>query len=149
MDVPAATGELTDDIGFLMSRASGLFVRASNAALAPTGLRVRAYSALSLACSAPAGITQRDLAEVLGLDPSQVVLLVDELAASGLVERRPSDADRRTKLVVATAAGEQVRARAAALIRAAEVESLAALSSTERLILGDLLGRLVGRNRTA
>jgi DNA-binding MarR family transcriptional regulator len=149
MDVRAATGELTDDIGFLMSRASGLLVRASNAALAPTGLRVRAYSALSLACAAPAGITQRDLAEVLGLDPSQVVLLVDELATSGLVERRPSDADRRTKLVVATAAGEQVRARAAALTRAAEVESLAELSSTERLILGDLLGRLVSRNRTA
>ena len=99
-----------------------------------------------LASDVPDGITQRDLADVLGLDPSQVVLLVDELAASGLVERRPSDADRRTKLVVATAAGAAMRARAAALIRAAEDASLAGLSATERLILGDLLGRLVSRN---
>ena len=58
------------------------------------------------------GISQRDLAAVLGLDPSQVVLLVDELAQSGLVERRPSDIDRRTKLVCATPAGQQVRAAA-------------------------------------
>ena len=89
MDVPGQTRALTADMGFLMSRASGLFIRSSNAALAPTGLRVRPYSVLVLASDVPDGITQRDLADVLGLDPSQVVLLVDELAASGLVERRP------------------------------------------------------------
>ncbi|GAA4316157.1 hypothetical protein GCM10023162_22650 [Klenkia terrae] len=98
---------LTDDLGFLLSRASGAVVRATNAALTSHGLRVRQYSVLVLACDAADGVTQRELADVLGLDPSQVVLLVDELAGAGLVERRPSEADRRTRLVVATDAGRR------------------------------------------
>ena len=34
-------GPLADDVGFLLSRTSGLVVRAANAALAVHGLRVR------------------------------------------------------------------------------------------------------------
>ena len=41
-------GELTEDIGFLLARVSGEVVRATNAALAPEGLRVRHYSVLLL-----------------------------------------------------------------------------------------------------
>ena len=128
--------------GFLLSRASGNFVRASNAALLSHGLRVRPYSVLLLACAADDGISQRDLAAVLGLDPSQVVLLVDELAESGLVERRPSDTDRRTKLVVATAAGRQVRAAAVDDVAVAVAGQLTELTATEQFLLRDLLGRL-------
>src|SRR3954454_18749706 len=103
---------LTEDLGFLLTRASGLVVRATNAALADVGLRVRQYSVLVLADDSADGISQRDLGEVLGLDPSQVVALVDELAAAGLVERRPSPTDRRAKLVAATAQGVRLRRRA-------------------------------------
>src|SRR5680860_1306079 len=89
--------ELMEDTGFLLSRSSGLAVRTTNAHLAPFGLRVRQFSVLSVACDRD-GITQRELAEVLGLDPSQIVALVDELAAAGLVERRPGPRDRRARL---------------------------------------------------
>jgi DNA-binding MarR family transcriptional regulator len=146
MDAGTSTGALTDDIGFLLSRASGLFVRASNAALVSYGLRVRSYSVLLLACAADEGISQRDLAGVLGLDPSQVVLLVDELADSGLVERRPSDTDRRTKLVVATEAGRALRAEAVREVDVAVAAQLADLTGTEQYLLRDLLGRLVRGN---
>src|SRR3954453_21073168 len=104
--------DLTDDVGFLLTRASGLVVRATNAALVDVGLRVRQYSVLVLADDSTDGVSQRDLAEALGLDPSQVVALVDELATAGLVERRPSPTDRRAKLVAATAQGVRVRRRA-------------------------------------
>src|SRR3954451_22758555 len=96
--------DLTDDVGFLLTGASGLVLRATNAALADVGLRVRQYSVLVLADDTADGISQRDLAEGLRLDPSQVVALVDDLAVAGLVERRPSPTDRRAKLVAATAA---------------------------------------------
>src|ERR1700709_2417727 len=99
-------------MGFLLSRASGLVVRSTNEALADDGLRVRSYSVLVLACAAADGISQRDLAETLGLDPSHDVLLVDELAAGGVVERRPSPSDRRTKLVAATDLGRTTCRRA-------------------------------------
>jgi DNA-binding MarR family transcriptional regulator len=146
MDTSTPSAALTDDVGFLLSRASGLFVRASNAALASSGLRVRSYSVLLLACEADDGISQRDLAGVLGLDPSQVVLLVDELADAGLVERRPSTTDRRTKLVVATGAGRALRAEAVREVGAAVTAQLAGLTPTEQYLLRDLLGRLVLAN---
>src|SRR4051794_41883730 len=101
--------DLTDDVGFLLTRASGLVLRATNAALADVGLRVRQYSVLALAADAADGISQRDLAEALGLDPSQVVALVDELAAAELVERRPSPTDRRGQLGGAPPAGGRAR----------------------------------------
>ena len=142
MEPSTSTAALTDDVGFLLSRASGNFVRASNAALVAHGLRVRSYSVLLLACGAEEGISQRDLAALLGLDPSQVVLLVDELAESGLVERRPSDTDRRTKLVCATPAGRRVRAAAVEDVAAAGATQLAEFTSTEQYLLRDLLSRL-------
>ena len=143
-DNAAGDRTLTDGVGFLLARASGLLARAGNAALAPFGLRVRSYSVLLLACEAAEGISQRDLACVLGLDPSQVVLLVDDLAGAGLVERRPSPSDRRTKLVAATPAGRALRADAIAAVAAAEEEQLAALPAVERRRLHDLLLRVVG-----
>lgn len=149
MDRTSPANGLFDDIGFLMSRAGGIFVRATNAALASYGLRVRSYSVLLLACEAAGGVSQRDLAEVLGLDPSQVVLLVDDLAASGLVERKPSASDRRTKLVCATAAGRTLRAEVVRVAKAAVADQLSGLTSTEQFLLRDLLSRLVLGGRGA
>lgn len=133
---------LADDLGFLLSRASGLVVRATNTALAEHGLRVRQYSVLVLACESDDGSTQRELAAALGLDPSQVVLLVDELETGGLVERRPDPADRRTRLVVATAAGRRVREAAGAAADAAVETPLALLGEAERERLRDMLTRI-------
>lgn len=133
---------LTDDLGFLLSRASGAVVRSTNAALAGHGLRVRQYSVLVLACDAAEGITQRELADVLGLDPSQVVLLVDELAGRELVARRPSEADRRTRLVVATDAGRALRDAAERDATAAVEGPLGLLADAERDRLRDVLTRI-------
>jgi DNA-binding MarR family transcriptional regulator len=146
MDDSDATA-LPDDVGFLLSRASGLVVRASNASLAGHGLRVRSYSVLLLAADSEEGVSQRELADVLGLDPSQVVLLVDELAAAGLVERRPSPADRRTKLVVATDAGRAARGRAGLDVDATLARQLAELTAGEQHLLRELLTRLVVSGR--
>jgi DNA-binding MarR family transcriptional regulator len=143
MDAGADATALTDDVGFLLSRASGVVVRASNASLAGHGLRVRSYSVLLLAADSLDGVSQRELADVLGLDPSQVVLLVDELAAAGLVERRSSTADRRTKLVVATDEGRSARMRAGRDVDAALARQLGELTSGEQHLLRELLTRLV------
>ena len=134
---------LNDDVGFLLTRASGLVVRATNAALADLGLRVRQYSVLVLADDSAEGISQRDLAEVLGLDPSQVVALVDELAAAELVERRPSPTDRRQRLVAATARGVRLRRRADTAAAAGVQRQLADLSVEEQVTLRGLLQRVV------
>ena len=136
------TQPLADDLGFLLSRASGQVVRATNAALARHGLRVRQYSVLALACEGAGGLSQRELATVLGLDPSQVVLLVDELAAAGLVERQAVEGDRRTRLVVPTAEGRRVREAAGRAADAAVEAPLGLLGGAERDRLRDMLTRI-------
>lgn len=112
----SAETPLTDDLGFLLSRASGVVARSVSKALAGLGLRVRSYSVLALAVEHEPGITQRALAKLVGLDPSQVVALVDELQDRGLVERAADPNDRRNRLVRPTGEGRRVFAEAHRLV---------------------------------
>ncbi len=48
----------------------------------------------------------RGMASCMGIDPSQVTLLVDRLERRGYAERRPHPDDRRVKLVALTPQGE-------------------------------------------
>lgn len=104
----SAKHPLTDDLGFLLSRASGTVARSVTKALTPLGLRMRSYSILALAAENDEGVTQRRLATIIGLDPSQVVALVDELEGRGVVVRVADPGDRRNKLVQATKEGRRL-----------------------------------------
>jgi DNA-binding MarR family transcriptional regulator len=55
-------------------------------------------------------MTQRDLAEALGISARGVTGLVDGLAATGFVTREPHPTDRRATLVTFTAAGAKTGA---------------------------------------
>lgn len=103
---------LAEDLGFLLSRASGVVARSVSEALEPLGLRVRSYSILAFASDDDTGVNQRRLATLMGLDPSQIVALVDELEQRDLVSRGPDPGDRRNKLVAATADGRKLRTEA-------------------------------------
>ncbi|MET0829454.1 MAG: MarR family winged helix-turn-helix transcriptional regulator [Microbacterium sp.] len=144
--VRAEPGELFDDLSFLLARANALSLAAGNAALSAHGLRVRSYSVLSLAAGATRP-SQRELAELLRLDPSQVVALVDDLQARGLVVREPDPADRRANVVVATERGRAVHAKAASAARAAEAALHDDLSAADRTTLTELLRRLAFPSR--
>lgn len=103
--VDAHPGALSDDFGFLLSRASGVVVAAVNKELVAVGLRVRSYSVLALACEQSEGVNQRRVATMVGLDPSQIVALVDDLESKGLVVRAQDPSDRRNKFIAATDSG--------------------------------------------
>lgn len=53
----------------------------------------------------------RAMAEALACDASMVTALVDRLEEKGLVRRRPSDEDRRVKILVLTPRGVDLRRR--------------------------------------
>lgn len=57
-----------------------------------------------------------ELAATLGIDPPYMTIVVDDLQAQGLVERRPHPTDRRAKLVVATRKGKDAARRAEAIL---------------------------------
>lgn len=132
---------LTDDLSFLLARANALSLVAGNAALSAHGLKVRSYSVLALV-AAGSRPSQRELAEFLRLDPSQVVSLVDDLQSRGLVERRADPRDRRANVVVATPAGRALAEQARESAREAEERAHAQLTAAERESLAALLRRM-------
>jgi len=135
-----AASTLATDLSFLLARANALALAAANAALATHGLRARSYSVLALATDVRP--TQRELAEFLRLDPSQVVVLVDELEKRDLVQRRPDPGDRRANVVVATDVGRALFAKAQRSARTVEASLRAAVDPEDRVKLADLMHRL-------
>ena len=79
----------------------------------------------------------------MGLDPSQVVALVDELESSGLVKRVTDPHDRRSKLVSATAKGNRVRTDGGRRIAAAQSGIMADVAPETQVELNALLRQLV------
>jgi DNA-binding MarR family transcriptional regulator len=129
---------LSGDVSFLLARANAVSLAAGNAALAAHGLKARSYSVLALAAD-DTRPSQRELAEFLRLDPSQVVALVDDLQRRGLVERQPDPTDRRANVVVATDAGRELFAQAQADARGAEQRVHGNLTPEQRAQLAELL----------
>ncbi len=138
----SANRPLAEDLGFLLSRASGVLARSASGALEPLGLRVRSYSLLDLAGEDATGVTQRRLAATMGLDPSQIVALVDDLEHRGLVMRAADPTDRRNKLIVATEAGQRLRQDARERITEAEAHHLQELAPPELDQLRGLLRQI-------
>lgn len=136
--------ELAGDIEFLTARTRALGSARANKLLEPLGLKVRSYSVLSLACSGLAP-TQRELAEFLSLDPSQIVPLVDHLEGLGMVERQTDPHDRRSKVITGTFAGRELYKKARAATARGEAMTMAELSASEQQTLRDLLSRVAFR----
>ncbi|QCB96299.1 MarR family transcriptional regulator [Arthrobacter sp. PAMC25564] len=137
-----AESTISNDVGFLLAKLHAAGSVLNNAALAEFGLKERSYSVLALACG-DLGPTQRELAEFLSLDPSQIVALIDELEQRGLVERKPGISDRRQKLVAATAEGRKVHAAAQQATKEAEARHLSILSAPEVASLRSILRKAV------
>ena len=135
------TTDLASEIEFLTARARSLGSGRANNMLAELDLKVRSYSVLSLACSGQ-NPSQRELADFLSLDPSQIVALVDQLEKRGAVTREADPRDRRSKVIAPTAAGRRLYKRAEAIIRQASDLSLAQLNAQERETSRDLLRRI-------
>lgn len=133
--------DLASDLEFLTARARAVGTVRANTRLEPLNLKVRSYAVLALACS-DVNPSQRELADFLSLDSSQIVALVDGLEERGLVVREPDARDRRSNVIKATAAGRELAKKAAVQARLAEEESLKALSASERELLRDFLSRI-------
>src|SRR6266700_7603293 len=83
--------------------------------------------------------SRRALAELLHCDPSNVTLIVDRLAARGLVESRPDTRDRRMKMIALTPAGKAMRDRLMTML--ANHPIFARLTAQEQRQLAALLAR--------
>jgi DNA-binding MarR family transcriptional regulator len=104
------------------------------------GMRLRWFVALSF-LNDHDGASQQALGEALCIDANNLVLLLNELEAAELAERRRDPLDRRRHLVHITAKGRRALDHAERAQEAVEEQVLEALDAGERATLRDLLAR--------
>jgi DNA-binding MarR family transcriptional regulator len=109
-------------------------------ALQTIGLTPALFGVLNV-LGARDGAIQQELGSAMGIDPSTMVSLIDQLESAGLAKRRPHPQDRRARQVSITPKGRRVLQRARKLAIEAEDDVLEGLSATERRELLNLLRR--------
>lgn len=115
--------KLIDHLGWRLWRAARRWKAEFDARMAAEGFAwfTEARSAL-LGHVGPSGVRQNDLVRRMGLTKQAVQQIVDELAAEGIVARRPDPADARGRIVVLTAAGVAAAHAANEVKRAIDAE---------------------------
>jgi DNA-binding MarR family transcriptional regulator len=108
------------------------------AALQTIGLTPPLFAVLNY-LQANEGAIQQRIGSAMGIDPSTMVALVDQLERAGLAKRRPHAQDRRAREVLITSKGRRALERARELAQKVEGDVLRGLSATERRQLVALL----------
>ncbi|MDN3353628.1 MarR family transcriptional regulator [Actinomadura sp. DC4] len=125
-------------VGFLLSQVGALAAAQFADRLTGLGVQPGDVGILRL-IAAEEGLSQQTLAGKLGVGPSRVVALIDELEQKGLVVRERSTKDRRTYELRLTGAGRDVMTRMREIGSAHEEGVVHALNASERRMLADLL----------
>jgi DNA-binding MarR family transcriptional regulator len=132
---------VNESLCWLLSRANHVLATKLTAALEELGLPPRHHQVLVTALGGEH--TQIELARIIGLDKTTMVVTVDELEAQGLAERRPSKTDRRARVIVVTKKGERRVLEANDVAARVTEEVLEVLPEPERRQFLDALGKLV------
>ena len=113
-------------VGYLLTKIGQVITVRFTVALAPLGIRPKHYGLLAAVATMPPS-SQQDLGRALGIVPSAIVEMIDDLETLGALSRTQSARDRRTHVVSITRDGEKLLDKAAALGRAVDAEVLASL----------------------
>ena len=128
-------------VAFLASQVGAHSSRVWNDRLRAAGLDSRQVM-LFWNVAAGEGRSQRELALALRLPASRIVGLVDSLEERGFLERRTSPADRRQRVLYLTSRGRRLLERVMRIATDHENTFTQGLSSAERAVLVELLGKL-------
>jgi MarR family transcriptional regulator, transcriptional regulator for hemolysin len=139
-DEPASR-PLADNLGWMLAQASHVLQTELQAAFEELGFGPRGFCVLSAALDGEH--TQRELADIVGLDKTTMVVTVDELERSGLAERRPSPTDRRARIIAVTDAGRAAIERGAQVRAKVEDDVLGSLDRDQKDAFLEALGSLV------
>jgi MarR family transcriptional regulator for hemolysin len=131
---------LASNVCWLLSRANWLQKAEIETALMSTGLTTRQHQVLTAALDAEH--TQTQLANILGLDKTTMMVTLDELEREGLAQRRPVPSDRRARLVAVTADGHKLLRKADKAFGEANERVLMRLPEAERSVFLQALERL-------
>ncbi|MFF8810768.1 MarR family winged helix-turn-helix transcriptional regulator [Streptomyces pactum] len=153
-ETPYAPARIRTLPSWLLGRAAARGHRLVAQALAREGMRMTHHAVLC-AVAELGPVSQAELGRALRIDPKDMVGIVGDLEAEGLVERGPDPDDRRKNAVTVSAAGKRRLRRTERLGDEANDELTAALTPQERAQLVALLTRIAdpgagcGPDRTA
>jgi MarR family transcriptional regulator, lower aerobic nicotinate degradation pathway regulator len=145
VDVRTAPARLSSMPSWLLNQVALPAQRIIAEALASVGARRQHYSVLS-ALDEFGPASQAALGRRCGIDRSDMVALVNELAAAGRLERTPDAEDRRRNVIAITDAGRKFLSELDRLLQDAQDDLLAPLSSPERAELVRLLGAVLAHH---
>jgi DNA-binding MarR family transcriptional regulator len=134
-------GAHEEDFAYLLVQLGLLLARQFGERLVPFGLEPR-HAGMLTRLAAHEGLSQQALSELIGLNPTRMVFLVDELEQRGLVERRRNAADRRSYALYLTAQSRDTLRQIQAAGNRHQDEIGASLTQAERIQLASLLRRL-------
>src|SRR2546429_7273522 len=115
-----------------------------DARLGEVGGSLTAFIVLRLASEAPGGLelSQRQLAERMGVEAPTMVRHLDRLEREGLIERRRDARDRRVTRITVTPAGHRLLEALRKVADAMETEVRSLLTPAEHAVTTRVLGRL-------
>ena len=127
-----------DHLSFLLVQLGLHGARRYGERLAPLGLEQR-HAGVLMRLAGHEGQSQQAVAEMIGVNATRMVFLVDELEKLGLVERRRNPADRRSHALYLTRQGRATVDRVRAVTAEHDAELGAGLTGTQRAQLVSLL----------
>jgi DNA-binding MarR family transcriptional regulator len=139
---------LTHLVGYAATRASVELKKSFIKHMGPLELKAVEFSILVLVASNEQ-VNQKQLGQALDVSPPNLAVTLDRMVERGWVERVRSTEDRRSQLVVLTAAGQKLVQRAEKIASTMENETLQVLSAAERLLLLELLLKVARGRRAA
>jgi MarR family transcriptional regulator, transcriptional regulator for hemolysin len=140
-DVGDAEKPFAGNLSWLLAQASHVMITEMTRAFEDMGVAPRGHCVLSAADTGE--FTQKELAEMVGLDKTTMVVTVDELERAGLAERVPSTTDRRARIIRVTPAGKRVVRKGEVIVQEIQDDVLAALPAREAKSFMGALERLV------
>ncbi|MGB1238507.1 MAG: MarR family winged helix-turn-helix transcriptional regulator [Pseudomonadales bacterium] len=140
-DMPSA-GDITKRISFALHTASRLVKQASVEQLKTLELTQAQWRALSGVCTQPSATLQQ-LTAFAQISQPLLSQAIKALEGRGLVERRRDESDKRSSLIVATAAGMDCYREAYAAMMKVETQINEVLGPSDSKVFKALLDRLV------
>jgi DNA-binding MarR family transcriptional regulator len=128
-------------VAFLLAQVGHHAAREFAAALAPIDLAPQ-HAGILRALSHKAGVSQQDLARMLGMHASRLVAVLDELESRGLIAREGNTDDRRTYALRLTEKGRGMLAEIGRIARRHDQRMCESLSEAEREQLSAWLQRI-------
>ena len=131
-------GALGGHLGYFMRRAQLMIFQDFIRTLAAIDIRPAQYSVL-IVIAANAGLSQTDVAQLLGIERARLVRLLNRLERRGMTQRLASPTDRRSHVLRLTPAGQQLLKRAKALAAAHEARLVERIGPSHHRVMIEAL----------